>query len=246
MIKFFRKIRQRLLNENKLSKYLIYAIGEIILVVIGILIALEINSLNEGKKNRILERTVLSEIESTTNNNINQLKRTIEGMEMMSRSGEIILNVWENKTPYSDSLNIHFQRSAWNGMNWITGYSNAGYENLKNIGFDIITNNSLKGSIISKFETERPKILRSFESTQLMILYKEHFLRNFITVDNGWFPIEYSRLLKDTYYYSIIKELQVRRKMKIEVLSEIILINEKRAREIKKELIKLGILKNKK
>ena len=50
MIKFFRKIRQRLLSENKFSKYLIYAIGEIILVVIGILIALQINNWNENKK----------------------------------------------------------------------------------------------------------------------------------------------------------------------------------------------------
>jgi uncharacterized protein YxeA len=50
MIKFFRKIRQRLLTENKFSKYLIYAIGEIILVVIGILIALQVNKLNENRK----------------------------------------------------------------------------------------------------------------------------------------------------------------------------------------------------
>ena len=50
MIKFFRKIRQNLLMENKTGKYLKYAIGEIILVVIGILIALQINNWNENKK----------------------------------------------------------------------------------------------------------------------------------------------------------------------------------------------------
>jgi uncharacterized membrane protein YgaE (UPF0421/DUF939 family) len=53
MIKFFRKIRQRLLSENKFSKYLIYAIGEIVLVVIGILIALSINNWNQQ---RLLEK----------------------------------------------------------------------------------------------------------------------------------------------------------------------------------------------
>ena len=53
MIKFFRKIRQRLLTENKFSKYLLYAIGEIILVVIGILIALQVNNYNEAKKQEI-------------------------------------------------------------------------------------------------------------------------------------------------------------------------------------------------
>ena len=50
MIKFFRKIRQKMLTENKFSKYLIYAIGEIILVVIGILIALGISNWNEERK----------------------------------------------------------------------------------------------------------------------------------------------------------------------------------------------------
>ena len=50
MIKFFRKIRQKLLEQNRVSKYLIYAFGEIILVVIGILIALQINNWNENRK----------------------------------------------------------------------------------------------------------------------------------------------------------------------------------------------------
>ena len=50
MIKFFRKIRYNLMSENKTSKYLKYAIGEIVLVVIGILIALQINNWNEEKK----------------------------------------------------------------------------------------------------------------------------------------------------------------------------------------------------
>ena len=50
MIKYFRKIRQKLLSENKFSKYLIYAIGEILLAVIGILIALRINNWNKELK----------------------------------------------------------------------------------------------------------------------------------------------------------------------------------------------------
>mgnify|MGYP000731225644 CR=1 FL=1 len=50
MIKFFRKIRYNLMSENRTGRYLKYAIGEIILVVIGILIALQINNWNEHKK----------------------------------------------------------------------------------------------------------------------------------------------------------------------------------------------------
>jgi Family of unknown function (DUF6090) len=64
MIKFFKKIRQNMLTENKFSKYLIYAIGEIILVVIGILIALQINNWNEVQKGKMKATTILKEIRS--------------------------------------------------------------------------------------------------------------------------------------------------------------------------------------
>jgi hypothetical protein len=60
MIKFFRRIRQNLLMENKTGKYLKYAIGEIILVVIGILIALQINNWNELRKQNEEEQIILS------------------------------------------------------------------------------------------------------------------------------------------------------------------------------------------
>ena len=55
MLRFFRQIRQRLLSDNKFSKYLLYAIGEIVLVVIGILIALQINNWNEDRKREKLK-----------------------------------------------------------------------------------------------------------------------------------------------------------------------------------------------
>jgi hypothetical protein len=67
MIKFFRKIRQRLLGENKFSRYLLYAIGEIILVVIGILLALQLNTWNTTrdlkKQNQEFLKKMLSELE---------------------------------------------------------------------------------------------------------------------------------------------------------------------------------------
>jgi len=56
MIKFFRQIRQSLIMENKTSKYFKYAIGEIVLVVIGILIALQINNWNENRKKETLKK----------------------------------------------------------------------------------------------------------------------------------------------------------------------------------------------
>ena len=59
MISFFRKIRKKLLTKNKFSKYLLYAIGEIVLVVIGILIAVQVNAWNESQKNKTIETRAL-------------------------------------------------------------------------------------------------------------------------------------------------------------------------------------------
>ena len=59
MIKYFRKIRKKLLTENKFSKYLLYAIGEIILVVVGILIAVQLNNQNEFRKQKLIEIDIL-------------------------------------------------------------------------------------------------------------------------------------------------------------------------------------------
>ncbi len=62
MINFFRKLRQQLIVENRFSKYLIYALGEIVLVVIGILIALQINNWNENRKDLARAHHVLTNL----------------------------------------------------------------------------------------------------------------------------------------------------------------------------------------
>ena len=73
-----KKTRQKLLNENKFSKYLIYAFGEIVLVVIGILIAIAINNNNEEHKIRAKELNYLSGIKSDIHLNLIELKTFIK------------------------------------------------------------------------------------------------------------------------------------------------------------------------
>ncbi len=73
MLKFFRHIRQRLIKENKVSKYLLYAIGEIILVVIGILIALQINNWNTERQNENVRTSFLVKLDAELDFNINRL-----------------------------------------------------------------------------------------------------------------------------------------------------------------------------
>ena len=73
MIRFFRKIRQKTLTKNKFRKYLLYAIGEIILVVIGILIALQINNWNEERLEVNQEKITLSNLNEEFQDNLRDL-----------------------------------------------------------------------------------------------------------------------------------------------------------------------------
>jgi len=76
MIKFFRKIRQNLIMENKTGKYFKYAIGEIVLVVIGILIALQINNWNENRLTKINQKKYLVLLKQEANNNLIAIKKS--------------------------------------------------------------------------------------------------------------------------------------------------------------------------
>ena len=96
MIKFFRKIRQRLLSENKFTRYLIYAVGEIILVVIGILIALQINNLNEARKDRIEEQKILIQLKEEYQDNLQQLDQKIEIRNLLIGNSNKILTFIED------------------------------------------------------------------------------------------------------------------------------------------------------
>ena len=101
MIKFFRKIRQNLLSENKFSKYLVYAIGEIILVVIGILIAININNKNEQRIKAKKLDTLYIEIQRELALNINRVSFLIDFYE---KKDSIIYLVLNNKLAKADYI----------------------------------------------------------------------------------------------------------------------------------------------
>ena len=99
MINFFRKIRYNLMETEKTSKYLKYAIGEIILVMIGILLALQINSWNQKRLDRIEEKNILSNLhdeflenKTLSTNNITTIKGAMKAnneiMALMGSSGD--------------------------------------------------------------------------------------------------------------------------------------------------------------
>lgn len=106
MIKFFRHIRKNLLSENKFSKYLLYAIGEIILVVIGILIALQLNNYSESKKERKQEVSLLTNLANEIKLDILQIENSTEiSTKRLSRLDSIV-HLLENSSNIDKSLFI--------------------------------------------------------------------------------------------------------------------------------------------
>jgi hypothetical protein len=109
MIILFRKIRQKMLAKNQFSKYLIYAIGEIILVVIGILIAIAINNKNEQRKEIKQEQIILKQLKEDYKTNLEQLENKIEmRREIIAQSQNILAVASNNITISADSLLIQF------------------------------------------------------------------------------------------------------------------------------------------
>ena len=149
MINFFRKIRQRLLTENKFSKYLLYAIGEIVLVVIGILIALQVNNLNEDRKERKVEVRLLNELITGLSNDLSTLRYNIDKHSQAVKSSEIVLNALNDNQEFADSLAYHFA-----AVHYYTGFnsSRGAYESLKSTGFGIISNESLRYGLINYYD----------------------------------------------------------------------------------------------
>jgi len=104
MIKFFRKIRQKLLTENKFSKYLLYAIGEIILVVIGILIALQINNWNEEAKEKRVANSYIQSLRTDFANDVILLGNLIASFDKELTKDLALSKRLSSQTSNSDTI----------------------------------------------------------------------------------------------------------------------------------------------
>ena len=206
MIKFFRKTRKKLADENKFFKYSRYAIGEIILVVIGILIALSINNWNEERKERSIEKRMLEELIENLDFNTEILKNWINANRKNDRSSEIIISALEDKLPHHDSLNNHFAKSL--NIRKIGLLSEVGYESLKNVGLEIIQNKQLKKNIVGLFEGSYQVIkskldVVTYKNNELMRLQNKRFMRK---QGLKFEPFDYDSLFNDLEFLSSLNQ----------------------------------------
>jgi hypothetical protein len=147
MIKFFRKIRQSHLSEGKTGKYLKYAVGEIILVVIGILIALSINNWNQERIKTKQTVDLLNNMISDLKADITGLNRDIKRYEKSISNGKIILNTENFDSISADSLYFLLPTK-------VVTYrvTTQAFEKIKNLGISkILDSNNLFNAISSYY-----------------------------------------------------------------------------------------------
>lgn len=203
MIKFFRRIRQKLLSESKFSKYLLYAIGEIILVVIGILIALQINNWNEQRKLKQEQKVVLEALLGDFKTNKTLIQEGAKrhkyhkdlGLTWINLMREDTVNV--RKTSFLDSL------MYWGPEYKVIDFVDASLNNVINSEkLDLIKNTELKQNLI-----EYPlsiTLYKDFEAVVREIVIERIRPRNerYISLanmlnDSNSFQSDYTGLLKD-------------------------------------------------
>ena len=145
MIKFFRHIRQQLIQENKMGKYFKYAMGEILLVVIGILIALAINNWNQNRLGDKQELNYLRNLKEELANNLDQLKAIDSIYSFLETDNTKGITLFKNSTSIHQFKTID---SLVNTM-WMTFQvtSSTYNEMLNNGSFYSLRNNTLKNEI---------------------------------------------------------------------------------------------------
>ena len=219
MIKFFRKIRQNLLSEGNTGKYLKYAIGEIILVVLGILIALSINNWNTKENERELEIKYLNQIKSSLENSELNLTESIDRNKEILKSGELLLEHLKDKRPLNDTIIRLFIIPQYDHS---IRLSTAAFENLKSDGLSLISNDSLKIAIIDIYEQEIALIqntfanqIENFNTSLVGPFYNKHFELDTKTNKLIYFPNNYEDLLQNREMTNMLSSVNGFRKYSI-------------------------------
>ncbi|RAJ11763.1 DUF6090 family protein [Olleya aquimaris] len=186
MIKFFRRIRQKLLSENKFSKYLIYAIGEILLVVIGILIALQINNWNETRKTEIVEIEIYKEIKVDLKAVLGDWKSGIKThSEYLENSIKLRDHIIKRK-PLNGDVSSYLSNAHRDDQFFPRS---VGLEALKSAGLETLTNDTLRRKIITIYERgfKRIELLGYHNAPRHNFSFLQPLTDKYLTLSDSYF-----------------------------------------------------------
>ena len=183
MIKFFRKIRQNLLMENKTGKYFKYAIGEILLVMVGILLALQVNNWNELSNQSKNELQLLRKLKKDINNDIKSIKKFDETYAKREADGKLALELfYKAKTVKDMDSVIKLSSTSWNDLI----VNNSTYDEMMNEGIlynmknqelqDLITSYYLRVDVDKNH-------MKQVNNGQLEMIYHNPALYNYLFLE---------------------------------------------------------------
>lgn len=162
MARIFRNVRSGLLTEGRFTRYFIYAIGEILLVVIGILIALGINNANEVRKMRAFEVKMLHEVRNGLMRDTLLIRGLQTRLHVVDTCTRVLLDHAKGRPGASPTID-HV-----NGM--LTGvlphFHTGPYEAIKAAGLDRISNDELRTALMDVYDFGMPRTLD--------MVHKEH------------------------------------------------------------------------
>lgn len=204
-----------MLIENKLSKYLLYAIGEILLVVVGILIALQINNNNESQKLVQKEIEILQLLQESLTTDLARFEKVTSFYKVSRNSIERVLDHLENNLPYEDTLASDFFNSTIYYTQ--TSFVNGPFQTLKSSGLELISNTALRLKIVEVYDDWDPSMESSEKQYIELIMnaglnsYKmrfDEFLRGTEkndVISGVMNPIDYNSLKDDQEYIYFLK-----------------------------------------
>ena len=203
MIQFLRKVRKILLNEGKIRSYLLYATGEIILLVIGILIALQINNWYDEYKTRKLEALYYHRLLEDITQDQLQLERLAIENETRIKSSNKAIHLLQQNTPDRKRV-IKEMRGAIAKTTFTFKLSLAAFEDIKSSGsLNILKDLALKKKLINYYAVmEGYTDVVDVNSDAAVNVY---FNPDKDVIDIGWQDIEYIKQEIDTTLVDVIK-----------------------------------------
>lgn len=238
MLNFFRNIRKQLASDGKSLRYLRYAIGEIVLVVIGILIALQINNWNEEKKERKLGVVVLHDIRDNIIRNNELIQDAINSIDSINISTNVIRDyLMSDDHPSSDFYN-HIGQALRSGT-FLFRLNSDGYESLKSTGFAILGNENLKDQILNLFEVTYGEVLTDLNFANSIYLndmswWKDYFYK---TGPREMVPYDLQIIKSDKRFLTEINDLFFLRSLFQNTLKRSLVQSEKVLHLIEGELV---------
>jgi hypothetical protein len=193
------------METGKTGKYFKYAIGEIVLVVLGILIALQINNWNTNQQDQKKEIRILTELKTGLEADNTLLQTTLKKYTQDHKQLNTLDSVLKLEDhPYSKSLNSLFGKVY--GIRFVR-VNSAFYEDIKSSGLQIIRDDAIRSKIVNLFENNYKFLdgLLEFEKNVNEVL-RPYYLANFTNIDfsESAHPIDFKKIWGDPYYKNIV------------------------------------------